>query len=194
MEEIVLGGLTGLNKKIGAGLERKNYGLYVTTTRIIGVKGSLKGILVGAVVGGVIGASIASSAAKGKATSNLAELEQKKDLEIPREVVREINLQEPRGMLLGGKLIINTSSEEHVFVRISESECSQLKGLFEKFHPTGSKFAEGRLTFPVPARPREPVSTASPMDAIKKLGELKEKGILSEEEFQKKKEELLRRV
>lgn len=52
----------------------------------------------------------------------------------------------------------------------------------------------GQLPDQAPATSTTPVVSASPLDEIKKLAELKDTGLITEEEFQEKKKRLLERI
>lgn len=52
----------------------------------------------------------------------------------------------------------------------------------------------GRLPGQAPPIPAAPVAAVSPLDEIKKLAELKDAGLITEEEFQEKKKKLLEKI
>jgi hypothetical protein len=52
----------------------------------------------------------------------------------------------------------------------------------------------GRLPGQIPATPTAPATTVSPLDEIKKLAELKNSGLITEQEFQEKKKKLLEKI
>ncbi len=106
MAEELIGGFASHNIAKGA---IRGYGLYVTTDRIIGVKGGLKqfagvlGEIIGAAGAGLVGAGAGAAAigatvatgatlgqlSKDDAKKAIEELEQKKDFEVRKEELKK---------------------------------------------------------------------------------------------------------
>jgi len=135
-EEQLLGGLTSgdlhLKGKVSFG-----YGIYVTNKRIIGVK-SMKGLLASGLLG-LAGLWVGRTDSSAKA---IAELEEKKDIEVRKEDVSEIEMKKPHG-IRAGYLNIALNSGGSVTVLIgNKKEFEPIKNLMAAFRPAVLKAEE----------------------------------------------------
>jgi len=157
MAEELIGGFASPN--IAKGILR-GYGLYVTTDRIIGVKGGLKqfagvlGEIIGAAGAGLIGAGAGAAAtgaavvteytvgqlSKDNSKKVIEELEQKKDFEVHKEELEEVRIQRKKGWLKRastwwGDLTIRTTKDVYAIRLITgdTEEVHMLKDMFTAF-------------------------------------------------------------
>jgi len=161
-EELIAG---FMSSNIARGTLR-GYGIYVTTDRIIGVKGGWKekwGVALGAVLfsaGGAVfgpvlaGAGAAAGAALGEklssddATKAVELLEEKKDFEVRKEELKEVRVQRKKGALKRmftwwGDLTIKTAKETYTIrlIKGDTGEVQMLKDMFTAFY--AQKFVVG---------------------------------------------------
>lgn len=149
-EEIYLRGFTSGKLKRGMFW---GYGIYATNKRIIGIKsrkGMLAGALIGGVIGGAVGAVVAGQLGK-KLTGDenakmIKELEEKKDFEISKVQVSQIEVKKPnmwQVRLIGsgrGHLLIVPKSGEQIKILIQgNKEFEQSRDLMQAFFPEAVK-------------------------------------------------------
>jgi len=135
-EEQLLGGLTSGDLHL-KGRVSFGYGIYVTNKRIIGVK-SMKGLLASGLLG-LAGLWVGRTDSSAKA---IAELEEKKDIEVRKEDVSEIEMKKPHG-IRAGYLNIALNSGGSVTVTIgNKKEFKTIRDLMAAFRPEVLKAEE----------------------------------------------------
>lgn len=143
-EEHLLGGLTSGNLHV-KGRVTFGYGIYATNRRIIGVK-SMKGLASGLLAVGLLpGLAGLWIGRKDQSAKVIAELEAKKDLEVRKENILQIQMKKPQGtaFIRGGYLNILLMSGGSITVTIvDKKEFEVLKNLMAAFHPQGLRVEE----------------------------------------------------
>jgi hypothetical protein len=143
-EEQFLGGFTSANLHLkGRGLSSMGYGIYATNKRIIGVnskKGLLQGI--GFALGGVTGIGLVAAGRKDSSAKTIAQLEEKKDFEVRKQDISQIEVRKPHGLKVG-YLNLTLNSGESIKVTIADKkEFNTVRDLMKAFHPEGLKAEE----------------------------------------------------
>lgn len=117
------------------------YGIYVTDKRLFGVKGSLKESLKDAAKGSLLDIlilpNISLSMTAQQVTKAIEELENKKDIEMIKENISQIELKKPSALgFRGGRLEIRTKDGKSVQISFPYmTEFKKLKNLMETFAP-----------------------------------------------------------
>lgn len=152
-EEEYVGGFTSGALKRGMFW---GYGIYATNRRIIGVK-SRKGAIAGALVGGVIGGAaggiivgvLGQKLSKDQSVKMIRELEEKKDFEISKEQVSQIEVKKPNvwqvrlvGSGRGHLLITPKSGEEIKILMQGNKEFENARNLMQAFLPEAVRVAD----------------------------------------------------
>ena len=117
------------------------YGIYATNERIIGIK-MRKGIAVMAVVGGIPGIFVGQAVTKAESDKTLEELEEKKDIEIMRNEISQMEITRP-GLFKGGRLkIIRRAEPNAEFIIGGKKEFKLITELMRAFFPGALKVQE----------------------------------------------------
>jgi outer membrane lipoprotein SlyB len=133
LEEQYLGGFeSGRLVKKGS---IAGYGIYATDMRIIGVKSRkalLKG-LAGAALGGVTGAYIGMRLSKDQSVKMIQELDERKDFEVAKSDVSNLELKKP-SFVSRGHLVISTNTGDAIKIIIaSKKDFKDLVSLMSQF-------------------------------------------------------------
>lgn len=105
----------------------------------------------------------------------------RKKMTLPFDLIAQVNIS--RGLFSAEIEVINKGGSANLVIKgLNKNEAEEAKALIEKYVKEASESTKEKHT---------PDSTASLADEIRKLNELKIEGILTDEEFQKKKEQLL---
>lgn len=134
-DELYLGGFTSANLTKGI---MRGYGIYATNKRIIGVK-SRGGVLAGALVGGVIGLALQKKLTDDKSAKMIQELDEKKDFEIGKDQIAQIEVKKG-GLMKNGQLMIVPKSGEPIKIKVyGNNEFSMTRDLMQSFSPESVK-------------------------------------------------------
>ena len=136
MEEQYLGGFeSGRLVKAGS---IAGYGIYATDTRIIGVKSRkalLKG-LAGAALGGVTGAYVGMRLSKDQSVKMIQELDERKDFEVAKSDVSNLELKKPSFWSRGHIVITRQTGDAIKIIIASKKDYKDLVSLMSQFSPT----------------------------------------------------------
>ncbi len=133
--ERYLGGFVSPNLHLrGRGVSSMGYGVYVTDRRIIGVN-SKRGLLAAfAAVGGVTGIAFAVAGSTDESAKAIAELEAKKDFDVPKADVSGLEVRRPHGLTVGYLDITRTSGERIRITIADKPEFESIRGLMQAFY------------------------------------------------------------
>jgi hypothetical protein len=133
LEEQYLGGFeSGRLVKAGS---IAGYGIYATDMRIIGVKSRkalLKG-LAGAALGGVTGAYVGMRLSKDQSVKMIQELDQRKDFEVAKRDVSNLELKKPSFWSRGHIVITRQTGEAIKIIIASKKDFKDLVSLMSQF-------------------------------------------------------------
>ena len=134
--ERYVGGFVSPNLHLrGRGLSSLGYGVYVTDRRLIGVN-SKRGLLAGlAAVGGVTGIAFALAGSTDDSAKAIAELETKKDFDVPKADVLGLEVRRPHGLTVGYLDITRTSGERIRITIADKPEFESVRRLMQTFCP-----------------------------------------------------------
>jgi len=140
-EEEYLGGFTSANLKKGM---IAGYGIYATNRRIIGIK-SRKGVVGRLLLGGItvgILDKLGAKITRDESAKMIEELDKKKDFEISKEQVSQIEIKKP-SFMSRGHLTITLKSGEDVKVLVGgKKEFEQTRDLMLAFLPEAVRLRE----------------------------------------------------
>jgi hypothetical protein len=134
-EENVLGGVSSANLKKGL---IAGYGLYATDRRIIGVMAREKGVALGMTAGlaGFLTTKDIEKLTRDEKAKLISELEEKKDFEVLKDRVAEIELKKPGFIGLGGQITIRTSAGEEIKIGMyGKKEYEIILDSMQRFKP-----------------------------------------------------------
>lgn len=137
-EEVYLGGFTSPNLRKGI---FRGYGVYATSQRIIGVK-KRAGVIAGAFLGGLVGHYVTKALSKDESAKQIQELDTKKDFEIYKDQISQIEIKKPGTLSMGHIKIISKKKEETKIAMAGKKEFENVKGLLKVFHPNALKVNE----------------------------------------------------
>jgi hypothetical protein len=111
------------------------YGIYATNMRIIGVKSRkalLKG-LAGAALGGVTGAYLGMRLSKDQSVKMIQELDQRKDFEVAKSDVSNLELKKPSFWSRGHIVITHQTGDAIKIIIASKKDFKDLVSLMSQF-------------------------------------------------------------
>ncbi len=113
------------------------YGIYATTSRLIGVNVVKVGprTFLGGVMAGLVHGELLPKLAPADSAAVIAELDEKKDFDVRKDQISGIELKSP-GLFGSGHLVISTTAGEGARIRLLHKVAfERLRDLMEVFHP-----------------------------------------------------------
>jgi uncharacterized membrane protein YdbT with pleckstrin-like domain len=117
----------------------------------------------------------------------------KRSMEIPLEAINDVRFQQGilERLVGAGDLIIQSASEfgRNVFANIRNPEHVQ-RTIYQQGERNKERMYQGRTTSPAPAVPSAPAAPSVTTE-LQRLADLRDKGVLTEAEFQNQKKKIL---